>query len=75
MLLGNVQNFVTEEMLKEYDMISPILPQDGMLQTWGPFTLYKNTNTTNQLFHLTQHSLRKLLDTNRLHFLDEWAAD
>jgi hypothetical protein len=43
-----------------------------MLQTWGPFTLYKNANMTNQLFCLAQHSLKNLLDTNRIHLLDEW---
>ena len=56
-------------------MISPLLPQDDMLRTWGPFTLYKNANTTNQLFRLAQHSLKKLLDTKKIHFLDEWSGD
>jgi hypothetical protein len=74
MLLGNVRHFVTTEMLRNYDVISPLLPQDDMLRTWGPFTLYKNANTTNQLFRLAQHSLKNLLDTNRIHFLDEWAG-
>ena len=74
MLLGNVRQFVTEEMLNEYDVISPLPSQDNMLRTWGPFTLYKNTNTTNQLFRLAQHSLKKLLDTKKIHFLDEWSG-
>jgi hypothetical protein len=71
MLLGNVRHFVTPEMLRNYDVISPLPPQDGMLRTWGPFTLYKNSNTTNQLFRLASDPVETLVKDPRLLVLDE----
>ena len=71
MLLGNVRHFVTSAMLRNYDVITPLAPKDGMIQTWGPFTLYRNANVTNQLFRLTSDPIETLVKDPRLLVLDE----
>jgi len=71
LLLGDVRHFITEEMLSQYDVISPLTPENGMHRTWGPFMLYRNANVTNQLFRLASHPLKELVDKSELLVLDE----
>jgi hypothetical protein len=73
MLLGNVRHFISREMLDEYDWIPGIGPHDRkIVKNWGPFTLYRNYNKTNDLFLQATSPLRELYDTQEPRYLDEW---
>lgn len=67
MLLGDTRRFLTHEILSQNDIISGADPT-----TWGPFTMYRNSNITNELFRLVPLSLEKIFASSRPVFFDEW---
>jgi hypothetical protein len=67
LLLGDVRRFLTPEILEQNDMIS-----GAREKSWGPFTLYRNSNTTNELFKLAPGPLRRIFDIRPPVFFDEW---
>ena len=77
-VLGNVRHFVTPEILADHDVISPLDPPDKKkhyLRTWGAFTLYRNTNVTNELFFHSWLPLNETLGSGTALHLDEWGAN
>lgn len=68
MLLGNLRNFLTSDVLHAHDIISGIPDHPA----WGPFTLYRNTETINTLFRLADVDPEKLFAGQRPVCFDEW---
>ena len=72
LLLGNIRHFVTQDILSHYDLIPGIPPKGKWIMSWGPFTLYRNTKVTNELFRLASHSFKELYDKKDPLYIDEW---
>ena len=72
LVLGDVRRFITKEMPTNYDVITPFVQENKMIKTWGPFTLYRNANVTNQLFLHASLPWTQLFGGRRLLVLDEW---
>lgn len=70
MVLGNLRQFLNEKMLSKYDIISGINKE----YTWGPFTLYRNTDLINHLFQLASRPLEEIFARERIVFFDEWGG-
>lgn len=70
MILGNVGKFLTQEVLQSSDIITAY----EHLATYGPLTLYRNANVTNELFRLAEKPLEELYATPKPLHLDEWGA-
>jgi len=68
MILGNLCQYLTPEILNHYDIISPWIDE----YTWGPFMLYHNTPIINRLFHKAEHPLLKIFDNDKLQVFDKW---
>lgn len=64
-IYGNIRNFVTNEMLKEFDLISP-------RPDWVPgcFLLFKNSEKMNTLF-MQSKDYRKVFESNQHFCFDE----
>jgi hypothetical protein len=67
LMLGDVRRFLTPEILEQNDIISGVHKK-----SWGPFTLYRNSNVTNDLFKLAPGPLRRIFDNETALFFDEW---
>jgi hypothetical protein len=70
LILGDVRDFLTPEILANYDVISGIGAEKFL--TWGPFTLYRNNNVTNELFRLAELDPVHLYGELFPFYLDEW---
>lgn len=69
MVLGNVRRFITPSVLNENDIISA-----HPNKTFGPFTLYRNTNQVNELFRLAEQPLKDIFATKNVMGFDEWGG-
>jgi hypothetical protein len=67
LVLGDVRRFLTPEILEQNDIISGVYKK-----SWGPFTMYRNSNVMNELFKLAPVPLESLFDLGREMFFDEW---
>lgn len=67
LLLGDVRRFLRPEILEQNDIISLISEK-----SWGPFTLYRNSNVTNELFNFAPLPLESIFDLEHAVFFDEW---
>jgi hypothetical protein len=70
-VLGSVRSFATDDILHDYDVISPIYGR----HVFGPFTLYRNTKTVNELFRYTKLSLSTLFASSIVTNFDEWGQE
>jgi len=76
MLIGNVANFLTADVLDNNDIITGI--PKGMngkdeLTTWGPLTVYRNTPKITQLFRHCP-DLYHVFNNHSAMFFDEWGG-
>jgi hypothetical protein len=68
MLLGAVRNLLPPDVLSKRDVVSGLPDHNA----WGPFTLYRNSETVNTLFRLSQTPLADIFDTDIPMWFDEW---
>jgi hypothetical protein len=68
MVVGNLRQYLTPDLLDQNDILCGI---DSEL-TWGPFTMYRNTKTINELFLKSPRSLRHIFNSTKPQFFDEW---
>jgi hypothetical protein len=74
--MGNVPNFLTEELLASSDVISGLRKGDNGrdgLNTWGPFTVYRNIPKITQLFRKSP-DLFFIFNNHSAFFFDEWGG-
>ena len=73
-IVGNLRQFLTDKVLRQSDIITglPGVPQTGHYYTYGAFTLYRNTQTVNELFRLSALPLESILGNRHAMCFDEW---
>lgn len=75
LLLGDVRSFLPESALEHLDVISPLggnRKEKEREMTWGPFTMYRNTDTLNQLFRFAPDNLMDIFGIGHTWAFDEW---
>ena len=76
MLMGNVGEYLTSDVLSKYDIISGLKRgQTGrdILSTWGPFTIYRNVPKVTEFFR--ELDLKYIYDNINAMFVDEWGGN
>ncbi|KAG7355178.1 hypothetical protein IV203_004534 [Nitzschia inconspicua] len=68
LILGNVRQFLTSDMLSQYDIVSPISHRN----VFGPFTVYRNSKIVNEVFRWTKLPLSTIFGTTKTTNFDEW---
>jgi hypothetical protein len=74
--MGNVPNFLTDELLANNDVISGLRKGDNGregLNTWGPFTVYRNIPKITELFRKSE-DLFHVFNNHSAMFFDEWGG-
>ena len=71
MVLGDVAG-ILNPLMDHYDVLTPLI--DGVKRTWGPFTAYRNTPETTELFRLIDGNLYDALNDSNHLGLDEWGV-
>ena len=69
MIFGDVAG-ILNPLMDHYDVITPY----GVKRTWGPFTAYRNTPETTELFRLIDGSLYDALNNTQIFGIDEWGG-
>lgn len=75
-IMGNVHRFLTHDLLDNFDIISGLRKGDNgrdELNTWGPFTVYRNVPKITELFRRS-HDLFHVFNNHSAFFFDEWGG-
>jgi hypothetical protein len=69
MIFGDVAG-ILNPLMDHYDVLTPLRHE----RTWGPFTAYRNTPETTELFRLIDGDLYDALNNSNALSIDEWGV-